>query len=52
MRPTIFLKLRINNYNAARLAVWRANMDIQFVLDIYACAMYVVSYIQSSKRHK
>ena len=25
-------------------------MDIQFVLDVYACAMYIVSYI--SKAHK
>ena len=53
--PTIFLKrqpneLRIKNYNPACLAAWRANMDIQFVLDVYACAMYIVSYI--SKAHK
>ena len=39
--PTIFLKrkqneLRINNYNPACLSAWRANMDIQFVLDVYA----------------
>ena len=45
--PTIFLKwqpneLCINNYNASCLSAWRANMDIQFVLD--ACAMYIVSY--------
>ena len=45
--PTIFLKrnpneLRINNYNPACLHTWRANMDIQFVLDVYACAMYIV----------
>ena len=25
-------------------------MDIQFVLDVYACALYIVSYI--SKTHK
>lgn len=48
--PTIFLKrnpneLRVNNYNSACLSAWRANMDIQFVLDVYACAMYIVSYI-------
>jgi hypothetical protein len=41
--PTIFLKrspneLRANNYNYACLHAWRANMDIQFVLDVYACA--------------
>ena len=46
--PTIFLKrspneLRVNNYNSACLSALRANMDIQFVLDVYACAMYIVS---------
>ena len=44
--PTIFLRrqpneIRINNYNSACLSAWRANMDIQFVLDIYAFAMYI-----------
>ena len=42
--PTVFLKrkpneLRINNYNPACLKAWRANMDIQFVLDVYAYAI-------------
>ena len=51
--PTVFLKrkpneLRINNYNAACLSAWHANMDIQFVLDVYACAIH----IQSSERHE
>ena len=53
--PTIFLKrepneLRINNYNPACLKAWRANMDIQFVLDVYACAMYIVSYISKAQK--
>ena len=53
--PTIFLKrspneLRINNYNPACLQAWRANMDIQFVLDVYACAMYIVSYISKAQK--
>ena len=53
--PTIFLKrqpneLRVNNYNASCLSAWRANMDIQFVLDIYACAMYIVSYISKAQK--
>ena len=34
-RPTLFLK-RINNYNPNLLKAWRANMDLQFVLDRYA----------------
>ena len=53
--PTIFLKrkpnkLRINNYNAACLSAWHANMDIQFVLDVYACAIYIVSYISKAQK--
>ena len=53
--PTIFLKrkpneLRINNYNAVCLSAWRANMDIQFVLDVYACAVYIVSYISKAQK--
>ena len=53
--PTVFLKrnpteLRVNNYNSACLRAWRANMDIQFVLDVYACAMYIVSYISKAQK--
>ena len=53
--PTVFLKrnpseLRINNYNPACLKAWRANMDIQFVLDVYACTMYIVSYISKAQK--
>ena len=53
--PTIFLKrnpneLRINNYNAACLSTRRANMDNQFVLDVYACAIYIVSYISKAQK--
>ena len=52
---TVFLKrnpneLRINNYNKSCLLAWRANMDIQYVLDVYACAMYIVSYITKGQR--
>ena len=55
--PTVFLKrnpneLRINNYNPACLEAWRANMDIQFVLDMYACAMYRISFHTSLKHKK
>ena len=53
--PTIFLKrspneLQINNYNPTCLLAWRANMDIQYVLDVYACAMYIVSYISKAQK--
>ncbi|XP_078352155.1 uncharacterized protein LOC144636825 [Oculina patagonica] len=54
-RATIFLKrkpneLRINNYNKHCLLAWRANMDVQFILDIYSCATYVVSYVSKAQR--
>ena len=53
--PTVFLKrkpekLRINNSNPACLAAWRANMDIQFVLDVYACAVYIANYISKAQK--
>ena len=53
--PRVFLKrqpdeLRVNKYNQACLLAWRANMDIQFVLDVHACAMYIVSYISKGQR--
>ena len=53
--PTLFLKrspneLKINNYNTICLLAWRANMDIQYVLDVYACAMYNVSYISKAQK--
>ena len=47
--PTIFLKrnpykLRVNNYNSACLSAWRAKMDIQFVLDVNGCAIYILYF--------
>ena len=32
------------------MLVWQANMDIQFVLNTYACVMYVASYIMKTDR--
>ena len=54
-RTTIFLKrnldeMRINAYNKTILHLWKANMDLQFILDPYACAVYVISYIGKSQR--
>ena len=40
----------INNYNPSVLLAWQANMDIQFVLNAYACVMYVASYIMKTER--
>ena len=41
---------RINPYMKDLLGVWKANHDIQFILDPYACAMYIVSYINKSAK--
>ena len=53
--PTIFLKQNynevcINNYNPACLSAWRANMDIQYVLDVYACAVYIANCISKGQK--
>ena len=42
--------IRINCYNPNLLKAWQANMDIQFVLDPYACAVYILSYITKGQR--
>jgi len=38
-------ELRVNNYNVHCLKAWQANHDIQFVLDVYACASYITVYV-------
>ncbi|KAJ8050135.1 hypothetical protein HOLleu_03215 [Holothuria leucospilota] len=51
----LFLKrspseIRVNAYNKPQLETWKATMDIQYVLDPYACAMHIVSYISKGQR--
>lgn len=53
--PKIFLKrlpceTRVNNHNTVALKYWEANMDIQFILDPYACVSYIVSCISKRQR--
>jgi len=53
--PTLFLErspfeIRIKNYNPHLLRAWSANMDLKFVLDPYACAIYILSYITQGQR--
>ena len=40
----------INQYNPDLLRCWNANMDIQFISDVYACVAYVVSYMSKAER--
>jgi PIF1-like helicase/Helitron helicase-like domain at N-terminus/UvrD-like helicase C-terminal domain len=54
-RPQVFLKrepnaIRINAYNEQILRLHRANMDLQFILDPYACVQYVLMYINKLDR--
>jgi hypothetical protein len=53
--PKVFLKrtpseVRVNPYMKIVLSAWKANHDLQFILDPYACAMYIVSYISKSQK--
>jgi len=54
-RPTLIHKREpnarwVNQYNIELLKAWNANMDIQFVLDAYACAKYLMSYTTKPER--
>ncbi|CAF4601459.1 unnamed protein product, partial [Rotaria socialis] len=40
----------VNQYNEEILRAWDANMDIQFALDPYACAKYLMSYTTKPER--
>ena len=40
----------INNYNLSVMLAWQANIDIQFVINAYACVMYIASYIMKTER--
>ncbi|MCG8077008.1 MAG: AAA family ATPase, partial [Candidatus Thiodiazotropha taylori] len=53
--PKVFLKrkpseMRVNMYNGNILLAWKANLDIQIVIEPYGCAAYVVGYISKSQR--
>ena len=53
--PKLFLKrsvteARVKPYMKPILNAWGANHDLQFVLDPYACAVYIVSYMSKAQR--
>ena len=53
--PKVFLQrkvkeMRINPFNENILLAWKANLDIQIVLEPYGCASYIVGYISKSQR--
>lgn len=40
----------VNQYSKPLLKCWNANLDIQYVVDAYACVVYIISYISKSER--
>ena len=40
----------VNGYSPCILKGWRANMDIQYVVNAYACLMYIASYIMKAEK--
>lgn len=55
MSPKVFMRrevagVRINLYNQVFFRSWEANFDVQFILDAYACAAYIIPYISKSQR--
>ena len=42
--------MRINLFNGKILLTWKANLDIQIVLEPYGCASYIVGYMSKSQR--
>ena len=40
----------INAYNPTILKAWQANIDIQYIVDAYACVMYVAAYMTKDEK--
>lgn len=40
----------VNQYNKSLFKCWNANLDIQYVVDAYACIVYIISYISKAER--
>lgn len=40
----------VNQYSTAILRAWHANLDIQYIVDVHACVMYVASYMMKSEK--
>ena len=54
-KKKIFLKrniseIFINNYMKKLINVWKANHDIQYVLDPYGCVVYICDYLLNEKQ--
>ena len=40
----------VNCYSPPVLKAWQANMDIQYVINAYACVMYIASYVLKAEK--
>ena len=40
----------INTYNPDVIRVWKANMDLQYILDPYACVMYIAVVLGDNQK--
>ena len=40
----------VNCYSLAVLRTWQANMEIQYVINAYACVMYTASYVLKAEK--
>ena len=40
----------VNYYSPAILKAWEANMDIHYVVNAYACVMYIASYMLKAEK--
>ena len=54
-RNTPYMKRRekdqwVNNYNPDLIRCWNGNIDIQYILDPFAAAVYMFSYLTKSER--
>ena len=54
-QPAILLKrdlteVNINNYNVTIIKAWEANLDVQYVTNVYSCIMYVASYMSKPEK--
>ncbi|XP_060596137.1 uncharacterized protein LOC132750210 [Ruditapes philippinarum] len=54
-QPAVLLKrkpvsVNINNYNPTLIRAWEANIDVQFVTNVYSCVMYLASYVSKPEK--
>lgn len=40
----------INNFSPTLMKAWQANLDLQYVTNVYACIMYVASYVSKPEK--